>query len=354
MGWSVINNEKLDLIEYLDNVVRDVDRIFIVLHRRADLDSYVSGYVLWKYLRRLYNKHVNIKFVFPDGISQSMSDILSPKLFEVPSVEDPDITDSSLVMFVDVGGPGVLAEYSGLLEGSGIKVLIDHHTVSDMFKGKFDAVFVDSEASSAVEIILGSLLKRIELEELLDKDEVEAVVMALLAETRFLQLARWDTLELLANILRRYHLDTRLSHFMSRMRKDMDISEKLAVLKAFQRLTIYRCGSHILAVTNIGAFHSTVSSKLISSGVDVAIVYSSEDNCKIHIRISDQLYEKTKIDVVKDIISVIKAEIGGSGGGHAQIGSIELPTEICSSELNKVLLRILGLLREKGLEFTRV
>ncbi len=346
--------KQMDLITYLDEVLGDVDRLYIVLHRRADLDSYVSGYVLWKYIKTFHKGLSQLYFVFPDGLSQSMSELLDPRLLEVPSIEEPDTTESSLILFVDVGGPGVLSEYSNLLNEKGIKVLIDHHTISKVFMRRFDAVFVNSEASSTIEIILESLSKKMDVGELLDRDEMDAVIMALLAETRFLQLAKWNTLDLLSHILQKHHPDIRLSHFMGRMRKDMDLSERLAVLKAVQRINIYRHESHLLAITNIGAFHSTVSSKLISCGVDVAIVYSADDVCKVHIRISDQLYEKVKIDVVKDIISVVKEEFGGSGGGHAQIGSIELPKERCGTELNKVLLRILDLLREKGLNFTRV
>lgn len=343
------------MVEYLDRVVKNIDRIYIVLHRRADLDSYVSGYILWKYIKEFRGDPLQIYFVFPDGLSQNMSDLLEPRLLDVPSVETPETTDSSLILFVDVGGPGVLAEYSNLLEDKGIKILIDHHTVTKVFKEKFDAVFVDSRASSTIEIIFESLSKKLDIDKFLDRDELEAVVMALLAETRFLQLARWNTLELLSRIMRSHHAYTRLTHFMSRMRKDMDISEKLAVLKAFQRTNIYRYNTYLLVVTNVGAFHSTVSSKLIGCGVDVAIVYSAdEDNCKIHIRISDQLYEKAGIDVVKDIISVIKGDVGGSGGGHAQIGSIELPREKCGIELNKVIFKILELFREKGFDFKRI
>lgn len=343
-----------DLFEYLDNAIQNIDKIYIVLHRRADLDSYVSGYVLWKYFRDKYRDSLDIYFVFPDGISQSMSELLNPRLLEVPSVEDPEITESSLVLFVDVGGPGVLAEHSNLLDEKGVKILIDHHTVTNVFKKRFDAVFVNSKASSTIEIILESLWEKIDVDKLLDRDGMDAVVMALLAETRFLQLARWNTLDLLTRILKKYHSEMRLSHFMGRMRKDMDISEKLALLKAFQRIHIYRYNTHLLTITNISAFHSTVSSKLISCGVDAAIVYSIDDNCKIHIRISDHLYEKTKIDVVKDIISVIKEEVGGTGGGHAQIGSIELPKDKCGAELNKVIFRILGLFKDRGLEFKRI
>ena len=350
----MIKSRSKDLIEYLDSIIENIDRIYIVLHRRADLDSYVSGYVLWKYFRKIYNESLEIYFVFPDGISQSMSELLNPRLLEVPSIEDPDITKSSLVLFVDVGGPGVLAEYSNLLDKDAVKILIDHHTVTNVFKKRFDAVFVDSTASSTIEIILESISKKLGIDELLDKDEIDAIIMALLAETRFLQLATWSTLELLAHILKMYDLKARLSHFMGRMRKDMDISEKLALLKAFQRINIYRCNTHLLIITNISAFHSTVSSKLISCGVDVAIVYSKDGNCKIHIRVSDQLYEKIKIDVVKDIISVIKEEVGGTGGGHYQIGSIELPKEKCGAELNKVILRILELFKDKGLDFKRI
>lgn len=344
----------INLFEYLDREVKDISSLYIVLHRRADLDSYISGYVIWKYIRKFHPDLIEIYFVFPDGISQNMSELLNPTLLDVPSIENPKPSGDSMVLFVDVGGPGVLADYINLLEGDGIKVLIDHHTISTVFTNKFDAVFVNSDASSTIEIILDNLSRRVGVEAVLDKDEVDAVIMALLAETRFLQLAKWSTLRLLSMVLEKYHPDTRLSHFMSRMRKDMDISEKLAVLKGVQRIILYRSDSNILAVTNIGAFHSTVSSKLISCGADVAIVYSTDEVCKVHIRVSDQLYEKTGVDVVKDIIIPIKEKFGGTGGGHAQIGSIELPDERCSIKLNEILLTILELLKDRGLEFKRI
>ena len=60
----------------------------------------------------------------------------------------------------------------------------------------------------------------------------------------------------------------------------MEMSEKIARLKAAQRLSFHRDGEHLVAVTRVSSFEGGVAKALLYLGADVAFVGAARDFCQ--------------------------------------------------------------------------
>ncbi len=336
----------------LEAVIPKTPEVYIVMHRRADLDAVASSYLLCKLISHI-SSNVKCGVIAPDGVAEATVDTVPKTVFKkIVFVDRVPKKKDILLIFVDVGGEGTLSDYRNLLSYPCKKWLIDHHISTESFRDKFDEVFIDPDASSTLEIILLSGWEKIRPRRFFNKSEIRLMLYALIVETRFLYLSGWRTLDIISRLLEIYGDEARLGTFIKKLGRKPALSERIAILKGFQRMALYRHGEYLLGITRVSAFQNIVSSKLVSSGLDIVVVYSAKEKkgCKIHIRISDTIRRRLHINVVEEIIKKLEEKYGGSGGGHAQLGNIQFPKEICG-EIDSILTFILKMLEERGLRF---
>ena len=346
---------KSDLWRCLESVLNEVSEVYIVMHRRADLDALASSYLLCKFISYI-SRNVKCGVIAPDGVAEATIDTVPKPVYKkIVFIDEVPKRRDILLIFVDVGGEGTLSDYKKLLEYPCRKWLIDHHISTESFRDKFDEVFIDPDASSTLEIILLSGWGKIRPKRFFNKSEIRLMLYALIVETRFLYLSGWRTLEVISRLLEIHGDEARLGSFIKKLGRKPALSERIAILKGFQRMALYRHGEYLMGITRVSAFQNIVSSKLVSSGLDIVIVYSAKEKkgCKIHIRISDNIRRRLHINVVDEIIKKLEEEYGGLGGGHAQLGNIQFPTKVCG-EINSILAFILNILEERGLHFKTV
>lgn len=337
--------------DQLTDIASNADVIYIVMHRKADLDSAVSGYILYKLFTRFF-KATNCYLVAPEGVSDDTAVFFPKRILNRVRFTDKVVCKGKCVMIlVDVGGMETLSVYREILNFKGYKVLIDHHIPIEDFHSRFNTLFVDAESSSTLEIILSGLRNKVNFSRFFNKSEIKLMVYTLIAETRFMHLSNWKTLELLSFLLKLIG-NRKLGEYYMMFSRKPSISERIAILKGFQRLKLYRYNEVLMGITSVSAFQNVVSSKLISAGLDVVIVYSEKKECKIHIRLSDRI--RMKLDVVNDIVKIVRREFGGEGGGHAQLGDIVFSHKKCRIDMKIVISRIISILNRKGLSFTKL
>jgi nanoRNase/pAp phosphatase (c-di-AMP/oligoRNAs hydrolase) len=134
------------------------------------------------------------------------------------------------------------------------------------------------------------------------------------------------------------------SEALRSLKRTFSHPERIARLKAAQRLKIYTIGDIIVAVTHVGAYESSVAHALLELGADIAVVYSKRKNLvRITVRISKDVYERRHIDFTRDILPHLERLIKGKGGGHPTAGSVEgerLPSNV-EERLAKILSEML-------------
>ncbi|MEM2897577.1 MAG: DHH family phosphoesterase, partial [Candidatus Bathyarchaeia archaeon] len=99
--------------------------------------------------------------------------------------------------------------------------------------------------------------------------------------------------------------------------------EKIARLKAAQRMQMWRLKDWLIVTSEVGSYHASVARALTMLGADVAIVGSgNKEGIKLSLRSSKEFFEKTKVHLGRDIAIPVGNFVNGMGGGHALAAGI--------------------------------
>ena len=297
----------------------------VLLHKNADPDALGCA--------------VALSLAFPDmaigaveGLSKNGKSLQRNLGIEV--IENPDISMYDKIVVVDTPSPDRLGEFKNYLKNP---IIIDHHSKS--YKWNTPFFYVDETKSSCVEIIY-QLLK------LGEKKITQTIGLALLAgiitDTGKFSYADSSTLKTFAKIMEDSGLsmDDVLSIFEEE--HETDYSKRISRLKGAQRLRYHTEREYIVAVSQVGAFESSVCSALISLGVDAVFVGSQRnDEFRISARATQTIIKKGLH--LGDLMADIAKENGCDGGGHDGaaglngIGDVEALLNICLERTNEIL-----------------
>jgi len=190
-------------------------------------------------------------------------------------------------------------------------MIIDHHTVHD-YTLKADFSFIDEESSSTVELVY-DLLKELKVK--IDEKIAKSVLLGTVAETAHLQYASLKNFQILSELMEKFSID--YQWILATLETPLDVSERIARLKASQRVQFDRIGNFLIATSKIASFEASAARALIRAGADlVGVAAEKENEVRISLRSTQNFYEKTKIDLGKELIPKVAAIIGGTGSGH--------------------------------------
>jgi len=330
------------------------DNVIILGHRNSDLDAVFSALLLKHFLNK-FLKVKKIILLFPDGIAQRTVDVLSKLHLNIKYVTDiDDIGGYNIVYFLDTGGVGVLGEIGRrILDSKLIKIIMDHHHVEKEFINKFDIILSNPDASSTLEIILNVITRFIPISAI-DRRYYSGILTAIYVETRFLTLASSDALYWFTRFKRASGLD--IEEIRKIISYQPDISEKIAVLKAMKRMQLYRYTDHLLSVTEVSAYMNQASAHLSRVGVDIVVIHSSrKKDCRIHIKVGDNILKKYHIDIYEFLRMFYDENKEVSFGGHLGLINIEYKGNKCKKFIEEFISRLLKFLKERyNLIFTRL
>jgi len=290
----------------------------VIGHEAADPDAVAAAYALGKLL--------DAPIGFP-GLSREGKLLLkklgaSYELF--PSLKEKDVIVVDTNHVEKLGG-------LDLSEARSVTV-IDHHASEPNIPG---TLFIFPDASSTSEIV-ARLWEGRDVPE----DVREALVAGMLFDTRWLKIARGDTLKLLGELLGQRSLEEFLDLY------EEDISERIAKLKALRKGEIIRVGDFLIAMTDAGSFEASVASLLVTAGADVAIAYSeSSRGDRLSLRLSRRA-QRMGFSAEKLLSNL--TELGASCGGHRGAAGCFLPPKTASEASKHLVEHVVKLLRSKG------
>jgi nanoRNase/pAp phosphatase (c-di-AMP/oligoRNAs hydrolase) len=302
------------LAEFPFKKVENLRRVLIVTHRNADVDAYASAYGVAHILRRLNSKCV-VAVAAPEGLSALAKLIHSQYPIEV--VTSPQFEEQDMVIIVDTGHAQLLSDWVEQIKSLECsKVLIDHHPHSESVEQLVDHLLIDVEATSTSEIVL-SILEAKHMK--IPQKVAEVLLLGLMTDTAGLSLADCRTLE---NAVKLCRCGASLAKARQMLRVKRDVSEKIARLKAAQRLRIYRLEDWIIAVTHVGSYQASAARALIDLGADVAVAMGEvDDEVRGSLRATQEFCEKSGVHLGVDVAEKVGSALQGSGGGHAGAAS---------------------------------
>ncbi len=295
--------------------------IVVTAHRNADPDAYASARAVRDMLVKL---GYDARLVLPEGMSQPTKRLVKEVLGVEPAeAEDEPPDESAMAVVVDTASPeqlGSLADFALKV----ILVVIDHHDANRLVEYATLSLH-DSSARATSEIVYMLVEKVLGVE--LDERVRTLLLAGIVYDTRHFVMSTPRILRVAADLMDSgASLDKALKALQS---PPMEVSERIARLKAAQRLHVFRAGDYLVAVTHVGAFESSVARAILDLGADLAIVVS-EHGSEVRIigRARKQLVEKLGINLGKDIMEPLGKMLGGSGGGHAQAAGAAVKTSL--------------------------
>ncbi|MCD6367833.1 MAG: DHH family phosphoesterase [Candidatus Aenigmarchaeota archaeon] len=314
----------------MDSIINDIrnrDNFIILTHHNADVDAIASSLTMKEILLSM-GKKVDV------GVAESVSEVARKFLNENDGILiDPSVEGYDTILVVDTSSPEQLMPIE--IPESKHKIVIDHHIPGALISGSNSLVIPESTSCSE---IIYELSKKLNLN--LSSRSMFLLASGIVYDTAHLRNANLKTLKTLVELLERSGHE--FKEILSLLSTDIDISEKIAILKSYKRMEAYRIGDVLVAFSHAGSFEASVARNLLRSGADIAIVGAPRKNL---IRISGRMkhHLRNKINLA-EIFSNIQNIIDGSAGGHDVAASANGKKP---ENMKKAFNKILRMLEEK-------
>ncbi len=295
--------------------------VLVLPHSRADVDALSSAHGVAYFL----NHHGIPARVCAPSVSASAA-LLAERLGFVHD-SSCDLAGKDVVV-VDTSSTDMLDLD---LSAARTVVSIDHHRGGDIPGYVFDA---PATAAIVLDLVLG----------IADCKLLSFLAAGIVADTAGLYVADAEALSALSSIFSRCSL--RVSDVLDLMDSEPPIYERIARLRALERMRVYAVGDHVLVTSRVSSFEGSSAWLLVQAGADLAFVGGND---RISARLSPRFLKRTGI-TLHDVFSRLAADVGGSWGGHDAAAGMH--TENVDIVLRAVPAVVSELLKQRGLSYS--
>ncbi len=272
----------------------------IVPHKGADIDALCSSAALFYSLQDLCEPNI----VIPEHINLEAKKLA--EYFKIPYTVNTSLEDFYAYIFVDLNSLSMLGKLAKQIDLKKPSFLIDHHKMQKPFIKK-EFLFCDENASASA-VLVYKLIKENAL--IFNAKIAQLLSLAIIADTAKFSVSNAETFSIMAELLNSTNL--RYEELLSLLKFEPHISERLAKLKALQRVKIEQLNDLLLALSHVNAFESDAAQCLISCGADISFVAGMH---KKQLIISCRASSKALTKDI-DLVEILNKIPFGSKGGH--------------------------------------
>ena len=281
----------------------------LLCHHNADPDAIGAAYAFKGLLAHLRpNLETEIAAAAgPSKLSKAMMAVLSIELTANPRIEEAD-----LIVLLDTNTVQQLDEWSTRIDVSKPLVVVDHHATHPETEKRATLSVSDETVSSTCELVY-RLFKEAEVKPSLD--EAKALFLGIAFDTRHFIISTSETLKAVAELV-----DTGVNaqETISILSLPMEPSERVARLKAAERIKLINVNGWLIALSHVSAYQASACRGLISLGAHVAVVAGKKhDEIQASFRASRKFFTETGVHMGRDLAKPLGDFLGGMGGGHA-------------------------------------
>jgi nanoRNase/pAp phosphatase (c-di-AMP/oligoRNAs hydrolase) len=283
------------------------------MHPQADPDA-VGSAIAITHLIRVMNPNLTIRVLEPDLsiLGQKLLDITNFQLkpISIDQVEPPFLCILLDTSFID---PKLISPNNNF-------AIIDHHvrSASDVDIA-FDFHF---ESFRATAEIIASLYYHTKTS--LTPQTIKGLLAGIIFDSRRFMYADRELFDCVNFLLKdnsEVYLET-----MKIFASARSYSEKLACIRAAQRMKRLQINEKILLFSNVSSFEAAAARSLIFLGGDMAIVIANQkQETRISFRTTSEFSKDTGISLARDIIPLLIEQFGGNGGGHDNAAGYNSP-----------------------------
>lgn len=181
----------------------------------------------------------------------------------------------------------------------------------------------------------------------MDETAATALLAAIFIETRYFSLANSATFEE-AGSLAASGADPR--KIQGLITAPATRSERVARLKAAQRLRIDQVDEWLIVGSEVGSYQSSAARGLLSMGADVSFVAGMvKGRIRVNMRSTEKFHHTTNLHLGRDVAIPLGKGLGGSGGGHPTAAGMQVISTTAEKALEACTGRVKNLLLEKSI-----
>ena len=309
--------------------------VVLLCHHNADPDAICSAYAFQSLLKQLMPK-IEVEIGAAYGISRLSKHLLQYVPIDVrdqPRIEKADaivLLDTNTIQQLDNLAEKVKTAKSPI-------IVIDHHATHPETEQLATLCVTNEEASSTCEIVY-NFYKQANIKP--NQTEAKALFLGIAFDTRHFILANSSTLKNIAELI---DSGLNVQETLPLLSLPMDLSERVARLKASRRVKLFKMNEWIIALSHVSAYQASAARALIDLGADVAAVAGQKnEKLEVSLRGTREFHKQTGIHLGKDIAKPLGEYIHGMGGGHATAAGAN-----GAEDIEVALKRCLLLLKEK-------
>lgn len=307
---------------------RKANLIVLLCHHNADPDAFCSAYALHSLFKRI-RPQLRIEICSSNGLSKLSKSI--QRTLQIEFTKSPNIEDADVLFILDANTVHQLGEFSTRVKKTDSPVIIiDHHVTNLRNNESVELKIVNEKASSTCEIVF-QIFEEAKIPIL--KDEAFALLTGIAFDSGHFTRARGETFRILAQL---GELGSNIDKAIQLLTIPMNLSERVARLKAVQRGQIIKEDEWIIVASQVGSYQASAARALLHIGADVVFVAGKKGkNLTISMRSSQRFYRETNIHLGKEIVISLEEKFDGRGGGHSTsagfngVGDIDKALEIC-------------------------
>jgi nanoRNase/pAp phosphatase (c-di-AMP/oligoRNAs hydrolase) len=281
-------------------------RILLLCHHNADPDAVCSAFGVQRLIESL-DPTSNTEIFLPGGASSLTRTIMEALGIQV--LDEASIDDYDVLVILDTATLNQLEDWGKKVsESSAKKIFIDHHKTHPSMKEIADYSMIDESATSTCELVY-----RIYSRWGIDPTPVvaRALLLGIAYDSKHFSIATPKTLNAASALL---EIDGSLEEVLSMLRTERNRPERIARIKAAQRMQLHNLESWTLATSQLSSFQASAARALIGLGADASVVCGN-DKKNLRARATDRFYKGTSIHL-GEIAQALGDEFGGAGSGH--------------------------------------
>jgi phosphoesterase RecJ-like protein len=284
-------------------------RILLLCHLNADPDAVCAAYGVQE-LAKALDPSVDAVIVLPGGAS-SVSRAVMEEL-GIEAVKAPSLDGADALVVVDTATLNQLEGFGEAVASANVpKVFIDHHYPHPTIAALATSRIIDESASSTCEIV-HRLYREFRITP--SANVARALLIGIAYDSRHFSLGTSQTMRSASQLLEIYGP---LEDILSLLVSDRSRSEKIARLKAGQRMRLHDVRGWTIVTSHLGSFQASAARALIRLGADVSIVAGKDkEELRASLRATDRFYRETGVHLGGDVAKFLGEEFKGAGSGH--------------------------------------
>jgi len=302
----------------------NAETVVLLCHHNADPDAICSAFAFSRLLKRL-KPRLSVEIAAAQGPSMLSKHLLGS--LPVKLTSEPHIKEADVIVLLDTNTTQQLDEWGEQVETSDAPVIvIDHHASHPETERLATICVAEEEASSTCEII-HRFFKEAGVKP--DENEAKALFLGIAFDTRHFILASSNTFKAVADLV---EAGVDAKEALALLSLPTSYSERVARLKACQRVKLKRIGEWLIAFSSVSAYQASAAGALIRLGAHVAVVAGKrEDTLRISLRADGDFCRRTGVHLGRDIAKPLGEYLHGMGGGHSTSAGVNGAGEIDAS-----------------------